>query len=107
MAIARIHELEVILTRFVKTDITSKFHGIKEELEKKNILCAIIEKQNEELTDRIIELEQNLLIERQKKPVVDDVDVDMLDNENKDKQESLKRMRCSMNELTMETNRLS
>ena len=39
---------------------------------KKNTLCAIIEKQNEELTDRIVKLEQYLLVERQNKYIEKD-----------------------------------
>ena len=102
VAIARIHELEAILTKFVKTDISSQFHEIKEELEKKKNLCGIIEKQNQELTDQIVQLEQSLLIERQKKSIIQNND-----KEYDDKIENGKRMRHSMNELSMETQRLS
>eukprot|EP01083_Nonionella_stella_P213302 769478_1 len=102
VAIGRIHELEAVLTKFVKADITAQFHDIKQELQKKNNLCAIIEKQNEELADRIVELEQQLLTKRQTKHIHD------IDPQNADaKSESVQKMKCSMKELVMETNRLS
>ena len=96
-AVARIHELESIVTRFVKADITSKFHELQEELGKKNTICAIIEQQNEDLTTRILELEQQAQSERQSRLINDD---DITDD-------AIKKMAYSMKEMSIKSDQLS
>lgn len=59
VCVARIHELEEILTRFVTLDISKQVNELRNELQQKNTLCSIIEEQNQRLTDDIILLQNN------------------------------------------------